>query len=155
MTAELLPGEFLQLREALISEHAAARHGFRAAAEQQGPAPSVLRRTATRTSATCGDTITVFVDLDAAGAVSGLTWHGMGCAVSQASASVLASLVRDRRRSDVVALTEQFRGVLRNAEADPDDGNLGDAFAFAGIARYPLRERCASLAWDALAGALE
>jgi nitrogen fixation NifU-like protein len=98
---------------------------------------------------TCGDEITLRIALSG-GEVVDVSYEGMGCSISQASASVLyelvngRSLVEARKRHD--AFTQLMTG---RGEVEPDEALLEDAVAFAGVARYPNRIKCALLAWTA------
>ncbi|MBT1635889.1 iron-sulfur cluster assembly scaffold protein [Clavibacter michiganensis] len=82
-------------------------------------------------------------------------WHGRGCTVSQASASMLAELVEGRTAAEAAALVVELRALIRSHELRPGaEDRLGDAFALADSGRYPLRGTCALLAWHALEEAL-
>jgi nitrogen fixation NifU-like protein len=98
---------------------------------------------------TCGDEVTVRV------AVSGdvladVSYEGMGCSISQASASVLHELVTGRRVGEAFAAHEAFVELMSGrGQVTPDEEVLGDGVAFAGVARYPARVKCALLPWMA------
>lgn len=98
---------------------------------------------------TCGDEITLRVKLDGA-TVGDVSYEGQGCSISQAAASVMADLVIGRSVDDAIGLQEAFLAMMqsRGAEA-PDEDLLEDAVAFAGVARYPARVKCALLSWMA------
>jgi nitrogen fixation NifU-like protein len=104
---------------------------------------------------TCGDEVTVRVRLgkDDAGAVTvdEVTHEGLGCSISQASTSVMAELVTGSRLERALAASEEFRTLMQSrGEADGvDDELLDDAVAFAGVAKYPARVKCALLGWMA------
>ncbi|MCW4384227.1 SUF system NifU family Fe-S cluster assembly protein [Salinibacterium sp. SYSU T00001] len=99
---------------------------------------------------TCGDEVTLELDVDDAGLV-GLRWEGHGCAISQASASLLSELVE--RGLTIEELSERidvFRTAMRSRGAiEPDEELLGDAAALGGVSRYIARVKCAMLAWVA------
>jgi nitrogen fixation NifU-like protein len=107
---------------------------------------------------TCGDEIRLRVRLDGAGAgarVDAVGWQGQGCSISQASASVLAEDAPGLTVAEVRERIEALRELLRSrGGAEPDEQLLGDAVAFAGVARFPMRVKCAMLAWVALEEAL-
>jgi nitrogen fixation NifU-like protein len=129
-------------REQLILELDRARHG-----QGEVGAEAVLVR-----SPTCGDEVRLAVTVEA-GVITALRWTGRGCTVSMASASVLASLAVGMPVGELGALHGEFRDVVRGPVLDPlesDDHRLGDAMAFAGIGRLPLRAGCADLAWRGL-----
>lgn len=107
---------------------------------------------------TCGDEVTVRVRLaDAKGEarVDALGWTGQGCSISQAAASVLAEQAPGLTVAEARERIEALRELLRSRGAvEPDEELLGDAVAFAGVARFPMRVKCAMLAWVALEEAL-
>lgn len=98
---------------------------------------------------TCGDELTVRVRLDGA-RVTSVSYDGQGCSISQASASVMGDLVEGRSVGDALALHEEFVAMVSSRGTDPgNEDHLQDAVAFAGVARYPARVKCALLAWMA------
>jgi nitrogen fixation NifU-like protein len=98
---------------------------------------------------TCGDEITVRVRM-AGETVADLSYEGQGCSISQASASVLHELVTGREVTEAVDRQEAFVALLQGrGTVEPDEDLLGDGIAFAGVARYPARVRCALLSWMA------
>lgn len=103
---------------------------------------------------TCGDEIRLRVRLED-GRIAALGWEGQGCSISQASASVLAEEAPGLAVADARERIEALRELLRSrGAAEPDEQLLGDAVAFAGVARFPMRVKCAMLAWVALEEAL-
>ena len=98
---------------------------------------------------TCGDEITLRVRVNDE-VVDDVSYQGMGCSISQASASVLYELVRGRKVSDALSTGEAFTEVMTSrGTVEPDEEVLGDGIAFAGVAKYPARVKCALLAWMA------
>jgi nitrogen fixation protein NifU and related proteins len=103
---------------------------------------------------TCGDEVTVRVNLTA-GTIDDVSYEGLGCSISQASASVLHELVGGLTVADALARHEAFGELMAGrGQVEPDEEMLGDAVAFAGVARYPARVKCALLAWMAFKDAL-
>jgi nitrogen fixation NifU-like protein len=99
---------------------------------------------------TCGDEIKVQVCVDAAGGLV-VGYEGQGCSISQASASVMSELVTGRQAPAVAAMREAFVQLMHGrGMVVPDEAVLGDGIAFAGVAKYPARVKCALLAWMAL-----
>jgi nitrogen fixation protein NifU and related proteins len=95
---------------------------------------------------TCGDEVTVRVTAD----LSDISYDGMGCSISQASASVLHELLRGRDAADAFAIHDAFVQLMQGrGQIEPDEDVLGDAVAFAGVAKYPARVKCALLPWMA------
>ncbi|MDG4765546.1 SUF system NifU family Fe-S cluster assembly protein [Solwaraspora sp. WMMD406] len=98
---------------------------------------------------TCGDEVTVRVALDADTHV-GVSHDGQGCSISQASASVLYDLVDGRSVEEAFAVHGAFVELVSGrGTVEPDEDVLGDGVAFAGVARYPARVKCALLPWMA------
>ena len=98
---------------------------------------------------TCGDEITLRVHL-ADGAVADVSYASEGCSISQAAASVMTDLVIGKTVDDALALHEEFVQLMQSrGQVEPDEDVLEDAIAFAGVARYPARVKCALLAWMA------
>jgi nitrogen fixation NifU-like protein len=104
---------------------------------------------------TCGDEITLRVHAGEAG-IASISWEGHGCAISQASASLLSDLIVDLDESSVRERIAAFRELMRSrGELEGDDELLGDAIVLAGVSRYVARVKCAMLAWVALEDALQ
>jgi nitrogen fixation protein NifU and related proteins len=98
---------------------------------------------------TCGDEVTLRVRV-AGGRVVDVSYEGQGCSISQASTSVLTDLVVGRSVEDALAVQAEFLRLLQSkGEVEPDEAILEDAVAFAGVARYPSRVKCALLGWMA------
>ena len=98
---------------------------------------------------TCGDEITLRVVLDG-DTVSDVSYDGQGCSISQASASVLFEQLVGQSVGDDMATSEAFLELMQGrGQVEPDEDVLGDAVAFAGVAKYPARVKCALLAWMA------
>ena len=103
---------------------------------------------------TCGDEVTLRVHVEG-GNVGDVSYDAVGCSISQASASVLAEEAPGLAVADARERIEALRELLRSrGAAEPDEQLLGDAVAFAGVARFPMRVKCAMLAWVALEDAL-
>jgi nitrogen fixation NifU-like protein len=103
---------------------------------------------------TCGDAVKLEVPLDADGKVGDIRFEGKGCAISTASASLMSERMSRRPVSEVREEAESFVAVMRGEE-DPgllDDWD--DLACFKGVIRYPLRVKCATLAWHALLDSL-
>jgi len=112
---------------------------------------------------TCGDEVTLRVALRGAGpdaVVDDLSYDGLGCSISQASTSVLSDLVIGRPLVDALNTLDEFNAMVTSrGTIAGDEEILGDAVAFAGVARYPARFKCALLGWlafkDAAAQAVD
>ena len=100
----------------------------------------------------CGDQVHVWVTLDG-DAVKDVAFTGNGCAISKASASLMTQAVKGRSREETLALFEAFHRLVTGEPSDPD--KLGKLAVFAGVSDYPVRVKCASLAWHTLKAALD
>jgi len=108
-------------------------------------------RTARRKNPLCGDEMTLSIAFDDDGRVSDARFTGHGCSISQASASMLTQAVRGRSRAEVDALVARFRAMMHGDRGAAADESLGELRALSGVARFPSRIPCATLAWSALA----
>ncbi len=98
---------------------------------------------------TCGDEITLRVRLDGDQVVD-VSYDGQGCSISQASASVLFEQLTDQSISNDLETADAFLALMQGrGHVEPDEDVLGDAVAFAGVAKYPARVKCALLSWMA------
>ena len=98
---------------------------------------------------TCGDEVTLRVAVGD-GVVQDVSYDGQGCSISQASTSVMTDLVIGRRVDDALATCEAFLEMVQSrGRVEPDEAVLEDGVAFAGVARYPARVKCALLGWMA------
>ena len=77
-----------------------------------------------------------------------VTFVGSGCSISQASASMMTEAVTGRSLEEAKRLAGEFRGMMEGA-VEPDEASLGDLVALKGVVKYPVRIKCAVLAWDA------
>jgi nitrogen fixation NifU-like protein len=105
---------------------------------------------------TCGDEITLQLRMSpGTDRVSAVRWDGHGCAISQASASILAELGTDLTTGDLLGRIDLFRAAMRSrGTIVPDEQLLGDAVALSGVSRYSARVKCAMLAWVAAEAAI-
>ncbi len=109
-------------------------------------------RSCSRNNPLCGDEITVFVH-EADGRVAEVTFQGQGCSISQSSASMMTQAVSGKTMEEVEALIREFRGMM-SGDVDPSEEEFGDLVALKGVVKYPIRIKCAVLAWDVLQEAL-
>src|SRR5205823_7874709 len=105
-----------------------------------------------RNNPLCGDEITVFAHIDD-GTVAEVSFQGQGCSISQASASMMTEAVSGKRVDQAQALTADFRGMMAG-DVGPDEDEFGDLVALKGVVKYPIRIKCAVLAWDVFQEAL-
>jgi nitrogen fixation NifU-like protein len=101
----------------------------------------------------CGDEITVYAHVGD-GTVEQVTFEGAGCSISQSSASMMTEAVSGTSVDDARRLAGEFRGMMAG-EVEPDEQEFGDLVALKGVVKYPIRIKCAVLAWDVLQDALD
>jgi nitrogen fixation protein NifU and related proteins len=103
----------------------------------------------------CGDQIKLEVEL-AGDRIADIGFQGSGCAISQASASLLTGAVQGKSTADAQELFRQVHAMLTSAPGTPvDTAKLGKLAALAGVRQFPVRVKCASLPWHTLRAALE
>ena len=107
----------------------------------------------TRNNPLCGDEITVEADVED-GTVAEVTFQGAGCSISQSSASMMTEAVTGASVQDALALASEFRGMMAG-DVEPSEDRFGDLVALKGVVKYPIRIKCAVLAWDVLQDALQ
>ncbi len=98
----------------------------------------------------CGDHLWVFVRMEG-NRIGDITFYGAGCAISKASASMMTEAVKGKSRQEAEELFERFRRLVMGG----DGGSLGKLAAFSGVSEFPVRVKCATLAWHTLRSALE
>jgi nitrogen fixation NifU-like protein len=102
----------------------------------------------------CGDRVKVYYTL-ADGRITEVSFEGTGCAISQAAASLMTVAVKGMTPAEAEALFDRFHDLILGHEAPPEVvASLGTLRAFAGVAAFPLRVKCASLPWHTLRAAL-
>jgi nitrogen fixation protein NifU and related proteins len=101
----------------------------------------------------CGDRLRLYVTVDA-GTIADIGFQGSGCAISQASASLMTDSLKGRPVADARALFEQFHRMV-TTPPDAEVQDLGKLSALAGVREFPVRVKCASLAWHTLKAALD
>ncbi|MBI3997900.1 MAG: SUF system NifU family Fe-S cluster assembly protein [Armatimonadetes bacterium] len=99
----------------------------------------------------CGDELAFFLRLRD-GRVQDVRFDGRGCSISQASASMMTDAIKGKTLDEVRALVAQFKGMMRGQEPSSD---LGDLVALQGVRKFPVRIKCATLAWVALEQGLD
>jgi nitrogen fixation protein NifU and related proteins len=102
----------------------------------------------------CGDKVTVFVRVEE-GVVRDIAFQGSGCAISTASASMMTETLKGKSEAEAAQIFERFHDLLTDKNA-PDAGGpgLGKLEVFSGVRDYPVRVKCATLAWHTMRAAL-
>jgi len=138
--------ELEDLYQQTILDHARSPHGVGLLGNPSGASHQV--------NPTCGDEITLELHLES-DHVDSLRWEGHGCAISQASASLLSDLAAGLTLSELAARVDSFRDAMRSrGTIQPDEELLGDAVVLGGVSRYSARVKCAMLAWVAAEDAI-
>jgi nitrogen fixation NifU-like protein len=103
---------------------------------------------------TCGDEVTLRVKL-VGEKIEDVSYDGQGCSISQAATSVLTDLVVGRTVDEAMRTMDAFVELMQGrGQVEPDEETLEDGIAFAGVAKYPARVKCALLGWMAFKDAL-
>jgi nitrogen fixation NifU-like protein len=102
----------------------------------------------------CGDEIEVDMLIDGEGVIEDLAFRGRGCSISQASGSMMTDAVKGRTRQEARKIMDAFTKMMTDPELEPAT-ELGDLEAFQGVAKFPVRVKCATLAWRVLEEGLD
>jgi nitrogen fixation NifU-like protein len=104
---------------------------------------------------TCGDEVTLRVNVDDDGVVADVSYEGQGCSISQASTSVLFDQVKGLPVKQALEIVDAFNEMIASrGSVEGDEELIGDGIAFAGVAKYPARVKCALLGWMAFKDAV-
>ena len=134
-----------ELYQEVILDHGQRPRNFHALAGPTGDAEGF--------NPLCGDRVHVYVTQER-GTIQDVAFTGEGCAISKASASLMTQAIKGRTVADAERLNEGFHAMITGQPgADPDA--LDKLAAFAGVSEFPVRVKCASLAWHTLRAALE
>ncbi|HEU4908242.1 MAG TPA: SUF system NifU family Fe-S cluster assembly protein [Propionibacteriaceae bacterium] len=103
---------------------------------------------------TCGDEVRLRVHLDG-DTVADVSYEAVGCSISQASTSVMSDLVIGQDVAYDLDLYEEFLTMMQGkGQVEPDEERLEDGIAFAGVAKFPARVKCALIGWSAFRDAV-
>lgn len=136
--------ELRELYQEVILEHSRKPRNFRALEHANHKAEGF--------NPLCGDHFTVYLDLKD-GAITDIGFQGSGCAISKASASMMTQSLKGKTAAEAEELFTKFHDVV-TGHAEGTEENLGKLAVFAGVSEFPLRVKCATLAWHALRAAL-
>ena len=101
----------------------------------------------------CGDHFTLYLDLEG-DSIHDISFQGSGCAISKASASMMTQSVKGKTREEAERLFEQFHKLV-TGQANGNQADLGKLAVFSGVSQFPVRVKCATLAWHTLQAAME
>lgn len=102
----------------------------------------------------CGDHFTVYLKMDGE-KIQDVSFQGSGCAISKASASMMTQSVKGRTLAEAEKIFERFHKLVTGAEHNGNQEELGKLAVFSGVSEFPVRVKCATLAWHTLHAALE
>ena len=107
----------------------------------------------------CGDQIKVYLKLNNEKKVENLTFEGNGCAISMASTSIMTELVKGKHVEATKKITNAFLNMIKNTNEiqsdDIDEDQKTKIMSLSGVKQYPMRVKCATLAWHTLTSAIE
>jgi nitrogen fixation NifU-like protein len=138
--------ELRDLYQEIILEHCKAPRNYRqlAGANQHAEGYNPL----------CGDHFTVYLNVEG-DRIRDIAFQGSGCAISKASASMMTQAVKGKSKEEAQKIFNAFRKLVTAGHANGDRPELGKLEAFSGVSEFPVRVKCATLAWHTLQAALE
>ncbi len=135
------------LYQEVILEHSKAPRNFRVqpAADHKAEGFNPL----------CGDRFTIYVTIEG-DAIRDVSFQGAGCAISKASASMMTQSVKGKTMAEAERIFKLFHQMVTGKNGSkPEESELGKLTVFSGVSQFPVRVKCATLAWHALEAALE
>ena len=140
--------ELRELYQSVILDHNKRPRNFRE--------PEQANRRAQGKNPLCGDEISVYLTVDEDDVVQDVAFQGTGCAISTASASLMTEAIKGKPEDEVRALFERFHGsVTSPPDSEIDTDALGKLAVLVGVREFPMRVKCASLAWHTMRSALD
>jgi nitrogen fixation protein NifU and related proteins len=137
--------ELRDLYQEVILEHSKAPRNFKALANANHHAEGY--------NPLCGDRFTVYLEMDG-DKIREIGFQGAGCAISKASASMMTQSVKGKTREEAEKIFQRFHALV-TGHSHGDDAELGKLAVFSGVSEFPVRVKCATLAWHTLEAALE
>jgi nitrogen fixation NifU-like protein len=134
-----------ELYQEVILEHSKAPRNYRELATANHKAEGY--------NPLCGDHFTVYLDLEG-DSIQDISFQGSGCAISTASASMMTQSVKGRTRAEAETLFDRFHKLVTGQPVNGGRAELGKLAAFSGVSEFPVRVKCATLAWHALHAAM-
>lgn len=102
----------------------------------------------------CGDHFTVYLEMEG-DAIRDVSFQGSGCAISKASASMMTQAIKGKSKAQAAKLFDTFHKLVTTGEANGKQNDLGKLAVFSGVSEFPVRVKCATLAWHTLQAAME
>jgi nitrogen fixation NifU-like protein len=138
--------DLTELYQELIKDHSKKPRNFRAL-----PAPAVHLE---GYNPLCGDRFTVYLTMDG-DVVKDVSFQGTGCAISTASASMMTQALKGMSRAEAETLFKKFHQLVTGEASEAAGEELGKLAVFSGVRKFPVRVKCATLAWHTFHAALE
>ncbi len=138
-------GSLSELYQNVILEHNRSPRNYRLMED--------ANRQAEGNNPLCGDRLTLWLKLED-GVLRDVAFQGSGCAISRASASLMTSAVKGRTRAEAEALFRRFHRLVTGTLDPAESETLGKLAVFSGVSEFPIRVKCATLAWHALREAM-
>lgn len=135
-----------ELYQSVILDHNRAPRNCRRMADADGQAEGY--------NPLCGDRLSVWLKVGGDGVITDVSFEGIGCAISRASASLMTLSVKGKTREQALELFTRFHDLVAGDQPVEPAAGLGKLAVFSGVREYPSRVKCASLAWHALRSAL-
>jgi nitrogen fixation NifU-like protein len=143
--------ELRDLYQELILDHGRSPHNRRK--------PADYNREALGHNPLCGDKLTIYLKLDADQRVADVAFEGQGCAISVASASMMTDMLKGKSKSEAETLFDYFHKLCTQDDAPQppalSEDDLDRLAALSGVRQFPIRVKCATLAWHAMQAALQ
>jgi nitrogen fixation NifU-like protein len=137
--------ELRDLYQEVILEHSKAPRNYKALESSNHKAEGY--------NPLCGDRFTVYLDMDG-DKIREIGFQGAGCAISKASASMMTQSVKGKTKAEAEKIFHQFHELV-TGHSHEDAAALGKLAVFSGVSEFPVRVKCATLAWHTLEAALE
>lgn len=134
------------LYQEVILEHSKAPRNYRE------PAPT--NQKAEGFNPLCGDHFTVYLNMEG-DSIRDIGFQGSGCAISKASASMMTQALKGKNKAEAQKLFDTFHKLVTTGQTNGDQADLGKLAVFSGVSEFPVRVKCATLAWHTLQAALE
>jgi len=134
-----------ELYQEVILEHSKAPRNYRELATASHRAEGC--------NPLCGDHFTVYLSVEG-DSIRDISFQGSGCAISKASASMMTQSVKGKTRAEAETLFDRFHKLVTGQLANGRRAELGKLAVFSGVSEFPVRVKCATLAWHALHAAL-
>jgi len=139
--------ELRELYQQVILDHTKRPRNFRTIPDTANVAEGFNRL--------CGDRITLYIKVEN-DRVADIAFQGAGCAISTAAASMMTEALKGRPLAEVEPLFKRFHAMVTSPpDQEVDDADLGKLAVFAGVREFPVRVKCATLAWHTLKAALD